>query len=75
MGWTSKRNGELLQLMVAARFDALLTVDQSLEFQQNVRAAGIGVVVANCANESVEGAATARAAAARSIGQGRRGGN
>ena len=46
MGWSSKRNGELLQLMVAEGFEALLTVDQSLEFQQNLRAAGVGVVVA-----------------------------
>lgn len=45
MGWSSKRNGELLQLMVAAHFQALLTVDQNLEFQQNLRASGIGVVV------------------------------
>ena len=46
MGWSSKRNGELLRLMVAAQFEAMLTVDQNLEFQQNVRASGIGVVVA-----------------------------
>ena len=45
MGWSSKRNGELLRLMVAEHFEALLTVDQNLEFQQNVRALGIGVVV------------------------------
>src|ERR1700733_1528008 len=45
MGWSSKRNGELLKLMVAERFDTLLTVDQSIEFQQNVRASGIGVLV------------------------------
>ena len=45
MGWSSKRNGELLRLMVAAQFQALLTVDQNLEFQQNLRASGIGVVV------------------------------
>jgi hypothetical protein len=45
MGWSSKRNGELLRLMVDARFDALLTVDQNLEFQQNLRAAGVGVVL------------------------------
>jgi hypothetical protein len=40
MGWSSKHNGELLQLMVAEGFDALLTVDQNLDFQQNLRAAG-----------------------------------
>ena len=32
--------------MVEAQFEAMLTVDQNLEFQQNVRASGIGVVVA-----------------------------
>lgn len=45
MGWSSKRNSELLRLMLAERFDAFLTVDQHLEFQQNLRASGIGVVV------------------------------
>ena len=45
MGWSSKRNGELLKLMIAERFDALLTVDRNLPFQQNVLASGIGVVV------------------------------
>lgn len=44
MGWSSKRNGELLKLMVAERFETLLTVDQNIEFQQNVRGAGVGVV-------------------------------
>jgi hypothetical protein len=47
MGWSSKRNGELLRLMVVEKFEALLTVDQSIEFQQNLRASGIGVVVAH----------------------------
>jgi hypothetical protein len=45
MGWSSKRNGELLQLMLAAKFAALVTVDQNIEFQQNVRASGVSVVV------------------------------
>lgn len=46
MGWSSKRNGELLQLMLAERFDALFTVDRNLPFQQNLRASGIAVVIA-----------------------------
>ena len=45
MGWAGKRNGEILRLMIAERFDFLLTVDQNLGFQQNVRASGIGVIV------------------------------
>ena len=44
-GWSSKRNGELLKLMLQERFEALLTVDQNFEFQQNVRQSGIAVVV------------------------------
>ncbi len=45
MGWSSKRNGEFLRLMVASHFEALLTVDQNLSFQQNLRASNIGVVL------------------------------
>jgi hypothetical protein len=40
----SKSNGELLRL-ASAEFDALLTADQNLEFQQNVTRYEIGVVV------------------------------
>ena len=45
MGWSSKRNGELLTLMVAAGFAGFVTVDQNLEFQQNVKASGLAVFV------------------------------
>jgi len=44
-GWSGRRNGALIQLMVGAKFDTLLTVDRGIEFQQNVVASGIGVVV------------------------------
>ena len=37
MGWASKRNGELLAL-AAAEFDAFLTVDRNLSYQQDVSA-------------------------------------
>ncbi len=45
MGWSSKRNSELLRLIVAEKFDGLLTVDQNIEFQQNISASGVAVVV------------------------------
>jgi len=45
MGWGSKRNSELLALMLTGDFNAFVTVDQNLEFQQNIRASGIAVVV------------------------------
>jgi hypothetical protein len=44
-GWSGKKNGELLALMAAAGFEALLTVDQGIRHQQNLQAAGVAVVV------------------------------
>ena len=44
-GWSSKRNSELLRLMLTEAFDAFLTVDQSIPFQQNVAGSGVAVVV------------------------------
>jgi hypothetical protein len=40
-----KKNGELLALMMCAGYDVMLTVDQSIRYQQNLRAAGMAVVV------------------------------
>lgn len=34
-GWNSRKNGELLELMLEENFDVLLTFDQNLEHQQN----------------------------------------
>lgn len=36
-GWNSKKNGELLELMTAENFDVLITFDQNLEHQQNLK--------------------------------------
>ena len=45
--WNSKKNGELIQLMLKENFDALFTFDQNLQFQQNFRKYPITVVVLN----------------------------
>ena len=45
MGWSGKKNGELLQLMVQESFAVLLTTDQNIQYQQNLQQAGIAVVV------------------------------
>jgi len=45
LGWSGKKNGELLQLMAGQNLDVLLTVDQGIRHQQNLRAAGVAVVV------------------------------
>lgn len=45
MGWSGKKNGELLQLMIQESFTVLLTTDQNLRYQQNLQQAGVAVVV------------------------------
>jgi hypothetical protein len=44
MGWTSIRNGELLAL-AAQEFDAFVTVDRNLAFQQNPNALPVPIIV------------------------------
>jgi PIN like domain len=45
MGWSGKKNGELLRLMNSEGFTILLTTDQNLRYQQNLQQAGVAVVV------------------------------
>ncbi len=44
VGWSGKSNGELLQL-AAGRFDVFVTIDQGLQYQQNLHQAELSVVV------------------------------
>ena len=45
MGWTSTRNGELLRRAGSHGFDAFITVDQGIEYQQNPNTLPIPIVV------------------------------
>ena len=45
MGWSGKKNGELLRLMNQEGFMLLLTTDQNLRYQQNLKQTGVAVVV------------------------------
>lgn len=47
MGWQSKKNGELLKLMLAESFDVLITFDKNLRHQQNFAKYPIAVLVLN----------------------------
>lgn len=44
MGWSGKKNGELLLLMSQEIFTILLTTDQNLRYQQNLQQAGVALV-------------------------------
>jgi len=53
MGWAGIKNGALLKL-AAGQFDALLTVDQGIEYQQNLSGLSISVVVMLAASNDVD---------------------
>jgi hypothetical protein len=52
-GWTGIKNGELLAL-AAASFDAFVTVDRNLSFQQNVGSLRIAVIVLEAKTNRLE---------------------
>jgi hypothetical protein len=45
MGWSGKKNGELLSLAAASAFHVFLTGDQNLRYQQNLVSIDVGVIV------------------------------
>lgn len=53
MGWAGVKNGALLKL-ADGQFDALLTVDQGIEYQQNLSGLTISVVVMLAASNDVD---------------------
>lgn len=53
MGWAGVKNGALLRL-ANGQFDALLTVDQGIEYQQNLSGLMIGIVVMVAASNDVD---------------------
>ncbi len=46
-GWNGKTNGELLALMIEDGFEALLTFDKNLQYQQNFKKYTLPVIVLN----------------------------
>ena len=47
MDWNSKKNGELLKLMIDGGFNVLLTFDKNLQYQQNFKKYPISVLILN----------------------------
>jgi hypothetical protein len=44
-GWSSLSNGALIRAAASAGYEALVTVDQSIPFQQNLQTARLGIVI------------------------------
>lgn len=51
-GWTGISNGKLLELLMENDFDALLTFDKNLQYQQNFNKYTIAVLVLNTSDNS-----------------------
>lgn len=45
MGWEGLKNGELLEQAQANGFDVVITVDQNIRFQQNLKGSTLAVCV------------------------------
>ena len=54
MGWSSVKNGDLLRRAAAAGFEAFVTPDQNLEYQQNLSRVGFAVVVVRARSNRIE---------------------
>ena len=52
-GWAGMKNGKLLAL-AAAKFDVFLTMDQNIEFQQNLSTLPIAVLVVEPTSNRIE---------------------
>ena len=53
MGWAGKKNGMLLRLAEQG-FDVLLTNDQNLEYQQNLKSFNLAVIVLAAHTNDIE---------------------
>jgi len=53
-GWAGLKNGDLLRQALAAGFEVLITGDKNLEFQQNLKASRLFVIVLGAPSNKIE---------------------
>ena len=53
MGWSGKKNG-LLLLLAVPEFDVLLTMDQGIEYQQNLSNLNIAILALSAKSNQIE---------------------
>jgi hypothetical protein len=54
LGWAGKRNGELVELIKNGAFDAFVTTDKNLQYQQNIAAARVPLVVLGAVRNTLQ---------------------
>lgn len=65
-GWAGKANGELLRA-AEHEFEAMVTMDRNLQYQQNLRVLQLGVVVIRAPKQRVPGRRPADSAGGRRV--------
>lgn len=53
-GWSGKKNGELLRLAAAAGFDAMITMDDGVAYQQDPLALPLAIVILSAPSNDME---------------------
>lgn len=54
MGWSGSKDARLLQLAAQGGFEAFVTIDANLAYQQNLRSTTLGFVVFNAPNNTYD---------------------
>jgi hypothetical protein len=54
LGWTGKKNGEQIRLISIRGFDVFLTVDGSIQFQQDLASTHCGFIVLSAPSNRME---------------------
>jgi predicted nuclease of predicted toxin-antitoxin system len=54
MFWNGRKNGELLGLMTLEGFDAFVTIDKNLQYQQNLSRFPIKLFILNAPNNKIK---------------------
>jgi hypothetical protein len=53
-GWSGTKNGELLLLAANAAFEVMLTMDNGVAYQQNVRTLPLSIVILSAASNDLD---------------------
>lgn len=53
LGWSGKKNGDLLRAMSNSGFDGLITIDKNLTYQQNINRYAVTIFVLNVPDNKI----------------------
>ena len=54
MGWAGIKNGSLLRLILSSAIDVFITIDGNMEYQQNLPALGVAIIVLSAPDNTIE---------------------